>query len=278
MPVQIITDSAADLSPLVAAELGVRVVPLSIRFGDEEFTDGVQLSPEAFYAKMAEFPGIPATAAPAPGAFEAVIREAGADGDPVVVINLSSKLSATMQSAENAARAIGDDLDVRVVDSLSITATQGLKVIAAAKAAAEGRTADEIVALVEDLRTRSRVYGALSTLDNLKKNGRIGGAQAMLGSVLSIKPIIDISSGSVVEAGKVRTRRKALIWMRDKIFAEPHIEQLALCSGGAPDVDELVELMAPRYEREQLQFWTIGPVIGAHGGPSVIGFAWHDGL
>ena len=124
MPVQIITDSAADIAPDLAAKLGIRVVPLSIRFGDEEYTDGVQLTPEAFYAKMADFPGIPATAAPAPGAYEAAIREAGADGDPVVVINNSSKLSATMQSAENAARAIDDDLDVRMIDSLSITATQ----------------------------------------------------------------------------------------------------------------------------------------------------------
>jgi len=275
MPVQIVTDSAADIAPEQAAALGIRVVPLSIRFGEEEFTDGVQLTPEAFYAKMATFPGIPATAAPSPGAFEETIRAAGADGDPVVVIDISGDLSGTIQSAQNAARAIGDDLDVRVVDSKSITATLGLKVIAAARAAADGQSADEIVALVEDLRTRSRVYGALDTLDNLKKNGRIGGAQAMLGSVLSIKPIIDISTGTVSEAAKVRTRKKALIWMRDRIFAEPHIEELALCSGGASDVEELVELVSPRYSREQLQFWTIGPVIGAHGGPGVIGFAWH---
>lgn len=277
MPVKIVTDSAADLDPALAAELDVRVVPLTIRFGDEEFTDGVELTPEQFYAKMASSEVFPATAAPAPGAFETAIREAGADGDAVVVINISSDLSATMQSAENAARAIGDDLDVRVVDSKSITATQGLKVIHAARAGAGGATADDVVALVEDLRTHSRVYGALSTLDNLKKGGRIGGAQAMLGSVLSIKPIIDISTGSVTEAGKVRTRRKSLIWMRDKLFAEPHIDELALCSGNSDDVEELLELIAPRYDREQVQLWTIGPVIGTHGGPGVIGFAWHDG-
>ncbi len=277
MPVKIVTDSAADLEPALAAELDVRVVPLTIRFGDEEYTDGVELSPEEFYAKMAATDVFPATAAPAPGAFEAAIRDAGSDGDPVVVINISSDLSATMQSAENAARAVGDDLDVRIVDSKSITGTQGLKVIRAARAAADGASADDIVALVEDLRTRSRVYGALSTLDNLKKGGRIGGAQAMLGSVLSIKPIIDISTGSVTEAGKVRTRRKSLIWLRDKLFAEPHIDELALCSGNSDDVEELLELIAPRYDRDQVQLWTIGPVIGTHGGPGVIGFAWHDG-
>ena len=275
MPVKIVTDSAADLTPEVAAAHGIRVVPLSIRFGDEEFTDGVELTAEQFYARMARFDAMPATAAPAPGAFEAAIREAGADGDPVVVINISSALSATMQSAENAARAIGDDLDVRVVDSKSITAGQGMKCLAAARMAADGGTADDIVALVEDLRERTTIYGALSTLDNLKKGGRIGGAQAMLGSVLSIKPIIDISTGSVTEAAKVRTRRKSLVWLRDRIFELPHIDELALCDGHADDVEELIELMAPRYSRDQLQQWTIGPVIGTHGGPGVIGFAWH---
>lgn len=277
MTVQIVTDSAADITLERAAELGVRVVPLSIRFGAEEFTDLVELDAASFYRKMAESSDMPATAAPAPGAFEAAIREAGANGDPVIVITLSGDLSATVASAENAARAIGDEIDVRVFDSKSITATQGMKVLAAVKAAEEGKSADEIIALLEDLRGRSRVYGALNTLDNLRKNGRIGGAQAMLGSVLSIKPIIDISDGSVHEAGKVRTRRKALVWMRDRIFAEPHIEELALCSGAANDVEELLELISERYTRDQVQIWTIGPTIGAHGGAGVIGFAWHDG-
>jgi len=279
MPVHIVTDSASDISPERAAELGVTVVPLTIRFGEEEFTDGVELTPEAFYAKMATFSGMPETAAPSPGAFEAAIRAASTDGDPVVVINISSDLSATMASAENAARAIreaGDGPEVHVVDSKSITATLGLKVVHAAEAAAAGASAEEVVALVEDLRTRSRVYGALSTLDNLKKGGRIGGAQAMLGSVLSIKPIIDISSGSVSEAGKVRTRRKSLLWLRDRIFELDRIEELALCSGGADDVEELLELISERYSRDDVQIWTIGPVIGTHGGPGVIGFAWHD--
>lgn len=275
MPVKIVTDSAADLPAGMAAEHDIVVVPLSIRFGDEEFTDGVDLSTEQFYERMATFEGIPATSAPAPGAFEAAIRQAGADGDPVVVINISSALSATMASAENAARAVGDDLDVRVVDSKSITAGQGLKCLAAVELAAAGGSADDIVALVEDLRERTTIYGALNTLDNLKKNGRIGGAQALLGSVLSIKPIVDISTGSVTEAGKVRTRRKSLIWLRDKIFELPQIERLALCSGMATDTEELIELMAPRYSREELEIWTIGPVIAAHGGPGILGFAWH---
>src|SRR3954468_8327723 len=173
MPVKIVTDSASDLPPGQAAAHGIEVVPLTIRFGDDEYTDGVDLTPQAFYDKMAELDVLPATAAPSPGAFEAAFRKAGADGDPVVCINLSSALSATMQSAQTAAKAIGDDLDLTVVDSKSITAGLGLQVLAAAELAEQGASAAEIVALIDDMSRRTKVFGALDTLDNLKKGGRI---------------------------------------------------------------------------------------------------------
>lgn len=276
MPVKIVTDSAADLTTSQATELGITIVPLMIRFGDEEFVDGVDLSPEAFYAKMAEVDVLPATAAPSPGAFEEAFRNAGAEGDPVVCIDLSSALSATMQAAQTAAKSIADEVEVRVLDSASITAGQGRQVLAAAEAAARGMSADEVEALVHDLSGRTRIIAALDTLDNLKKGGRIGGAQALLGSMLSIKPLIDISSGSVEEAGKQRTRRKAMIWLRDRLFEQPPLDEVAVCSGGADDIEEFIELLAPRYDRQQLTRWTVGPVIGAHGGPHIIGLAWQD--
>jgi DegV family protein with EDD domain len=275
MPVKIVTDSAADLTVEQADALGVRIVPLSIRFGDEEYVDVLELTAADFYKKMAASSMLPETAAPSPGAFEQAIREAGADGDQVVVINLSGDLSGTISSAQNAARAIGDDVDVRIVDSKGITATLGMKVIAASKAAADGADADAIVALVEEMRGRARVYGALNTLDNLKKGGRIGGARAMLGSMMSIKPIVDISTGKVEEAAKVRTRKKALIWLRDLLYEQPQIADLAVCSGAAEDTEEFLDLISDRYPREAVTLWTIGPVIGAHGGAGVLGLAWH---
>jgi DegV family protein with EDD domain len=276
MPVKIVTDSAADLTADQVAAHGISVVPLTIRFGDDEFVDGVDLSPQAFYDKMAALDVLPATAAPSPGAFEAAFRAAGADGDPVVCINLSSALSATMQSAQTAAKAIGDELDVRVLDSRSITAGLGMQVLAAAAAAEGGASADDIEALIGRLSHSTTVYGALDTLENLKKGGRIGGAQAMLGSILSIKPIIDISTGTVTEAAKQRTRKKSMVWLRDKLFELPDLEQVAVCHGCSEDVEELVELLAPRYTRDQLTIWTIGPVIGAHGGPRVLGLVWQN--
>ncbi|MGH9258538.1 MAG: DegV family protein [Acidimicrobiales bacterium] len=277
MPVRIVTDSSADLPADEVARLGVEVVPLSIRFGAEEFTDGVDLSVAQFYDKLASSSDLPETAAPAPGAFEAAFRrQAAAGADAVVCINLSSGLSATFQSAQNAATAVADDLDVRVVDSRSITSGLGTQVTVAAEAAAEGASADEVVALVEGLVGRTHVIGALDTLDNLKKGGRIGGAQALLGSLLSIKPLLDISSGEVAEAGKARTRRKAIDWLRDQVFAQPEVEHLCVAHGMAPDVDDMVALLAPRYPADQIRITTIGPTIGTHAGPRVMGLTWVD--
>jgi len=277
MPVRIVTDSSADLPADEVERLGLEVVPLSIRFGDEEYTDGVDLSVAQFYEKLASSADLPETAAPAPGAFEAAFRrQADAGADAVVCINLSSGLSATIQSAQNAAKAVADDLDVRVVDSRSITAGLGTQVRAAAEAAAGGAGADEVVALVEGMVGRTHVIGALDTLDNLKKGGRIGGAQALLGSLLSIKPLLDISSGEVEEAGRARTRRRALDWLRDRIFALPEVEELTVAHGMAPDVDQMVALLAPRYPADKLRVTTIGPTIGTHGGPRVMGLSWID--
>ena len=277
MSVRIVTDSSADLPADEVARLGVEVVPLSIRFGDEEYTDGVDLSVAQFYEKLASASTLPETAAPAPGAFEAAFRrqqEAGADA--VVCINLSSGLSATLQSAQNAATAVAGDLDVRVVDSRSITSGLGTHVTVAAEAAADGASADDIVALVESLVSRTHVFGALDTLDNLKKGGRIGGAQALVGSLLSIKPLLDISSGEVEEAGKARTRRKALEWLRDRVFAQPAVEHLCVAHGMAPDLDDMLALLAPRYSADQIRITTIGATIGTHGGPRVMGLTWVD--
>lgn len=280
--VRIVTDSACDLPDSLIDKWGITVVPLSIRFGDEEFVDRFELSAADFYKKMADSSMLPETAAPAPGAFAAAFSELAEQGaEAVVCIDLSSELSATMASAGNAAKGFSpsgaDDLiklDVRVLDSRSITAGLGLQVLAAAEAAEAGKSADEIVAIVEDLSTRTVVLGALDTLDNLKKGGRIGGAQAMLGTMLSIKPIIDISTGVVEEAGKQRTRRKAMNHLRNKLIEAGPVENLCICSGEAPDVDEFKALLAEKVDISDALEMTIGATIGAHGGPRMLGLVW----
>jgi DegV family protein with EDD domain len=273
--VRIVSDSSCDLSQEEADRHGIEIVPLSIRFGADEYTDRVDLSVEDFYKKMAAADDLPETAAPSPGAFEQAFRRAKEAGaSTVVCINISSELSATMQSALAAAKAVADDIDVRVVDSKSITSGLGTLVLAAAEAAEAGASPEEILTTLDDLIERTHVFGALNTLANLKKGGRIGGAQAMLGSMLSIKPIVDISTGVVEEAGKQRTRKKSLVWLYDKMKAAGAIERVAVYHGDAPDIEEFLDLIAPTFPRDTVRVGKIGAVIGTHGGPEIIGVTW----
>lgn len=274
--VRIVTDSACDLTVEQTDQLGIEVVPLSIRFGGDEFEDRTELSVEGFYGLMEQRDELPETAAPSPGKFEAAFRrQAEAGADAVVCINLSSDLSATMAAAQNAARALEGELPVHVVDSKSITAGLGTQVLLAAERAADGASAEDVVALVEDLRSRTRVIGCLDTLENLKKGGRIGGAQAMLGSLLSIKPMIDISTGVVEEAGKHRTRKKSLEALREKVRASGTVEHLAIMHGMAPDVDLITRMLDE--DGYDYRLGHIGAVIGSHGGPRVVGACWLEG-
>jgi DegV family protein with EDD domain len=276
MTVRIVTDSACDLSDEEARTHRVEIVPLTIRFGTEEFVDRVELSTSAFYDKLATSSALPETAAPSPGSFVEAFRRCQADGaTEVVCINLSAQLSATMQSAQNAAQAVAADLPVHVVDSRSITAGLGTLVLKAAEAAASGAPASEILALVDDLRARQHVFGTLDTLENLKKGGRIGGAQALLGSMLSIKPLLDLSSGAVAEAGKTRTRKKAFLWLRDTLRAHAPYENLCVVHGCAPDLDEFLDVLREDVDVSTVRVGTIGAVIGTHGGPRVVGVAFH---
>ena len=273
--VRVVTDSACDLPQDLVDELGIVIVPLTIRFGSEELRDREELSATEFYAKMAKSQALPETAAPSPGAFEEAYRRAGADGaDAVVCVSISSDLSATFQSAQLGAKALEGELPVKVVDSHSITMGQGTMVLEAARAAAAGADADEIVRLVEDLVPRTRVYGALDTLDHLKKGGRIGGAQAMIGSVLSIKPIIDISSGKVEQEAKPRTRGKALRYLVDKVRSDGAVQHLAALHGGAPDYEEFMALLGEHFDRDSISTGMIGATIGTHGGPRVMGVTY----
>ncbi|MTA45537.1 MAG: DegV family EDD domain-containing protein, partial [Actinobacteria bacterium] len=212
--VHIVTDSSCDLSEAETTTNGIGVVPLNIRFGNDEYIDREELSVNDFYAKMATTGLLPETSAPSPGRFEQAFRGAAAVGaSAVVCINLSGELSATVQSARNAATAVNGDIDVRVIDSRSLTGGLGTMVLEAALAARDGADADTVVALVESMIARTEIYAALDTLENLKKGGRIGSAKALLGSMLSVKPIIRIVDGAVDEAGKQRTRKRALEWL-----------------------------------------------------------------
>lgn len=274
MTVRVVTDSSCDLPRDLAAEAGIEVVPLTIRFGDEELVDGRDLTPSEFWSRCATSPVLPETAAPSPGAFEQAFRraaEGGADG--VVCVNLSGKLSATIQAAQAAAQAVATDLPVRVVDSKSVTMGLGSIVLRTAATAAEGGGLEEVARTAEDLASRTRVYGTLATLENLKKGGRIGGAKALLGSLLSVKPTIDVEDGEVEKGPQIRTRSRALEWLVERVTAQP-VENLAVVQGDAPDVDRLLDMLSAHVRREEIVVADLGPVVGTHAGPGTIGVAF----
>lgn len=273
-PIRIVTDSSSDLPAGLAADAGIEIVPLMIRFGDTEFVDRDELTTAEFWARCAASPELPSTAAPAPGRFELAYRrlvDEGAQG--IVVPTLSGELSATFQSAVIAAEQAG--VDVRVVDSRTVSLGIGTIALACARAAEHETSLDAIESLARDLVGRTRVIGALDTLENLKKGGRIGNARALLGTALSIKPIIEVRNGRVEESGKQRTRTKALRLLVDQLRADAgHIGDLAVLHADCSDVDRFVDMLGDLVDGD-IVVGEIGPVVGTHAGRGTIGVAYH---
>lgn len=272
MTVRIVTDTAADLPPELAATNAIEVVPLTVRFGSESYLSGVELGAEAFWEKLRASSEPPATAAPSSGdfqkAYEKLLGE-GATG--IVSVHLSAKLSATFQSAAVAAKEFPDGT-VQVFDTYGVSAGQGLLALRAAERAAQEASAADIVTELEGLRDRVRLYGVIDTLEYLRLGGRIGGAQALLGTMLKMKPVIGLRDGAVEPVGRVRTRAKALEHLAGLVAAHKgSIERLVVISGEAPDVDKFLELLAGVVQVSQSDVWTLGPIVGAHAGPGVIG-------
>jgi len=255
MTVRIVTDSSCDLPQAMADALGIRIVPLSVRFGDTEYIDRTTITATEFWSKCAASATLPETAAPSPGSYEETYRSLAAEGaTAIVVVALSSDLSATMQSAELAARAVAPGIDVRIVDSRNASMGLGLTVLACAELAKTGASADEVVARAQSVIPRTRVFAALDTLDNLKKGGRIGGAKAMLATVMSIKPLISITNGLVEEAGKQRTRSKALAHLVDILRnQEVPIERLAVLNAQCSDIDAFIAMVKEVYTGEIIE-------------------------
>lgn len=275
--VRIVTDSACDLPQSVADELGISIVPLTIRINGTEYVDRADLSPGEFWALCASSATLPETAAPAPGQFEQTYRRLAAEGATAIVnVSLSGALSATIQSAELAARGVADTIPVTVVDSTSATLGLGVLAAHAARLAALGADAAQVVASTQEMATRIRVWGALDTLENLKKGGRIGGAKAMLASALAIKPIIEVRDGKVEQGGKQRTRGKALSFLVEKLQSYENVTNLAVLHADCSDVDHFVEMLRPFYNGE-IVVGDIGPVVGSHTGRGTIGIAFCEG-
>ena len=274
MAVRVVSDSACDLPPETCDALGIEIVPLTIRFGDDEYVDRKELSTDEFWRKLETAPVLPETAAPSVGAFEETFRnlhEEGADG--IVCVNLSAHLSATMQSAQVAAKALDGLCPIEIVDSASASMGIGILALHAARLASDGADVATIVREVTDRRDRQKLFATLDTLEFLRRGGRIGGAQALLGSMLSIKPIITVENGAVEQAGKVRTRSKALQFILDRV-PDGKVESICLLHSGAADLDDFLARLEPKVAGAEVVVGRIGPVVGVHVGPRALGLTW----
>ncbi len=273
--VHVVTDSACDLTLELAASADITVVPLTIRFGDDELRDRQDLSPAQFWERCKASSALPETAAPAPGDFaRAYEAAAGAGADAVVCLTLSSGVSATYQAALAGAEGMATTIPVRVIDTRSLTMGEGLMCLSAADAARDGATLDEVAELVTGLIGRTRVFGVLGSLDHLQRGGRIGGAAALVGSLLSIKPVIQVKEGVVAEESKQRTRARSLEYLCSKVFSDAPLERLAICSGAANDLDVVRDRLSKVEVAHETVVVDLGPVVGTHAGPGTVGVCY----
>jgi len=278
--VHLVCDSTADLDPAFRAAHTVRVVPLKVIFGDHTYADGVDMTAEEFYARLAAPGPFPRTSQPTPAEFEAVFRELGADGGSIVCTTISADLSGTYASATQA-RAALPDLDIRVIDTRSVAVGHYAAVVEAVRVVEAGGDADQVEAAAAAVRSSEKVLFTVETLEFLRRGGRIGGARALLGSVLDIKPILEIRDGVIEAVGRVRTYQRAI----DRLVDECRLAALAW--GGAdvvvahanrPEIAAaLVERMRPLALREP-SLTVVGPVVGCHSGPGAIGVGFHKPL
>jgi len=271
MTVRIVTDSTSDLTQEITNELGITVVPLYVRFGDEVYIDGVDLTTDEFYRKLSRDKILPSTAAPAAAAFTQVFDELTKGTDEVVAIILSSKYSATYDAAVLGREISQDASRITVIDSQAAVSKLGLVVITAAKAAQTGASRDIIVRATHDAMNRVDMRMAFDTLEYLARGGRVGTAQAFLGSMLKVNPIITIKNGYTEAVTRTRSRGKAIDNMVEFAMSFSRIDELAVEDATTPEeADLLVERLSTIYPRDRIYRTKVSPVVGTHVGPHVL--------
>jgi len=272
--VRIVTDSTADLTPEQQRAAGITVVPLNVHFGDHVFRDHVDLTTDEFFRRLKASSQLPRTSQPSVGAFEEAYRTLLEGGDEIVSVHLSSKVSGTFNSALMAAQSVGDG-KVEVVDSLSTSMALGFMALEAADLARAGRDRQTVTECLRGLVAKARVICVVDTLTYLERGGRIGKARALLGSLLNVKPILQLKDGEVVPLGRARGRPQALNRLVELLERDGKVSRLAIMHGAAKaDAEQLRARVASTYPGVDIQLTEIGAVLGTHTGPGVIGFTY----
>jgi DegV family protein with EDD domain len=269
--VGIVTDSVADLSPHMVKELGVSVVPLSVRFGDKVYRDGIDLTPDQFYAKLKTSKVFPNTSVPSPGDFLRAYDELAEKTEEILVILVSARLSATYEVARQSVDMMKKKCRVELLDSETATMAEGFIVMKAAKAAKSGASLDEVIEVARQTVPRVDFLAVFDTLEYLRRGGRIGRAQAFLGSLLRIKPLITLKDGLVEPAGRSRSRAKAIDRLYEFAAGYSHIEEMAVEDTACPEEAEaLRERLGAIFPSERIYRSRMTPVIGTHTGPGLL--------
>lgn len=271
--VYIVTDSTADLPPGLAHEYDISVVPLKIFFGQKVYLDGVDLSPSEFFARLSAVPELPATSQPTPAEFVAKYKPLVEQGAFIISIHLSSGLSGTVHSARLAKKML-DYEQLAVIDARTAGVSLGMVALAAARAAREGRSGNEVLKIIEYMLANQNTYLMVDTLDYLQRGGRIGRATAFLGTLLNVKPLLHIQDGLVHPYEKARGKKKALHRLVEMAVDEYGQDEVLvyLTHGNDPDSVEIVRgRVEQRLHCREILIAPVGAVIGTHLGPGVLG-------
>ena len=281
MTIKVVTDSSADLPAQLVEELGITVVPLYVRFGDEVYRDRVDISEDEFYQRLLHDPVHPSTTQPTPQDFADAYQRLSQEASGIISIHVSSRLSGTYNSAIQGKKLVEDGCPIEVVDSQTVSMAMGIIAIAAAKIARSGTSLQQIVTEVRQIIPNVHLLILFDTLKYLAKGGRIGKAKELLGSVLSVKPLLIVKDGELAPAGQVRTRSKGIQRLFDFVENATGIQDLSIVYSTTPDeVQILAERIGSIFPGERITLARVGPALGVHAGPGAlaIGFrAKHKG-
>lgn len=278
MTVKVVTDSGSDISPEVAKELGITIVPVYIYFGDKDYKDGVDMGPDELYKRLAEDPIHPTTTQPMPADFAKTYGDLSEDADAIVSIHLPAKVSGTCNAALQGIKIAKPKCEVHVVDSFSVSVGLGIIATAAARVAKAGGKLAEVLEETEKAISQTQIRGLLDTLHYLLKGGRITKSKALVGTLLKVKPILTMREGELVQAGMARSYAKGIEQLFEFVKSYPNLQEVAIAHSTVPEEAKVLKKrIASVIDEERIQMSRIGAGLGVHGGPGTLIVAARSG-
>ena len=272
--IKIVTDSTADIPEELLERYDIRVVPINIQFGAETYREGIDIDRPTFFRKLDEYPSIPTSSQPSPGQIAEVYRKLAGDGHSIISIHVTSKHSGTYQSAV-LAKSMLAEASIEVFDTLSISIGTGYQALAAARAADEGKSMEEIVQMLEGIRSRMYLYLTPATLKYLQKSGRVGKLSAALASLLNVKPVIKVEDGALEAFQNVRTRSKAIdrmVELTEEAVGMTEPVKIGITHAEVPaEAEKLRERVERSFNCDEMLVVDLACSLTVHGGPGIIG-------